>query len=36
VKFAENVFYEFHDGLIRDVRSVLDKVAIEGQLRQGR
>lgn len=32
VSFAENVFYEFCDGLIRDVWSVIDKTAIEAQL----
>jgi len=33
VKFCENVFYELRDGLIQDVWSILDKVAIEAQLR---
>lgn len=33
VTFWENVFYEFQDGKIRDVRSVIDKPAIEAQLR---
>ncbi|WP_175688321.1 ester cyclase [Burkholderia anthina] len=32
VTFAENVFYEFHDGKIRQVWSVIDKAAIEAQL----
>lgn len=32
VQFSENVFYEFLDGKIRNVWSVLDKVAIEAQL----
>ncbi len=32
IKFAENVFYRFETGRIVDVRSVLDKVAIEAQL----
>ena len=32
VPFAENVFYEFHDGKIRQVWSVIDKAAIEKQL----
>ncbi len=32
IAFAENVFYEFRDGLIVDVRSVVDKAAIEAQL----
>ncbi|MCR4465724.1 MULTISPECIES: ester cyclase [unclassified Burkholderia] len=32
VTFAENVFYEFHDGRIRQVWSVIDKAAIEAQL----
>ena len=34
VTFAENVFYEFRDGKVWQVWSVLDKVAIEAQLRQ--
>jgi hypothetical protein len=29
---CENVFYEFHDGKIVQVWSVIDKVAIEAQL----
>jgi predicted ester cyclase len=33
VTFWENVFYAFQDGKIRDVRSVIDKAAIEAQLR---
>lgn len=32
VSFAENVFYEFHDGRIREVWSVIDKAAIQAQL----
>ncbi|WP_396332592.1 ester cyclase [Burkholderia anthina] len=32
VTFAENAFYEFHDGKIRQVWSVIDKAAIEAQL----
>ncbi|KWA24162.1 ester cyclase [Burkholderia territorii] len=32
ITFAENVFYEFHDGKIRQVWSVIDKTAIEAQL----
>ncbi|MBY4865002.1 ester cyclase [Burkholderia sp. Bp9017] len=32
VTFAENVIYEFHDGKIRQVWSVIDKAAIEAQL----
>jgi predicted ester cyclase len=32
VSFAENVFYEFRDGRIAEVWSILDKAAIEGQL----
>ena len=32
VSFAENVFYEFRDGLIEKVWSVIDKAAIEAQL----
>jgi steroid delta-isomerase-like uncharacterized protein len=35
VSFAENVFYEFRDGKIWRVLSVIDKAAIEAQL-QGR
>ena len=31
--FAENVFYGFEDGRIREVWSVIDKAAIEAQLR---
>ncbi|NID05762.1 SnoaL-like domain-containing protein [Luteibacter jiangsuensis] len=33
VGFAENVFYEFREGLIREVWSVVDKAAIEAQLK---
>ena len=32
VRFDENVFYAYHDGLIHDVRSIIDKAAIAGQL----
>lgn len=32
VSFAENVFYEFRDGKIVQVWSVIDKTAIEAQL----
>lgn len=32
VSFTENVFYEFRDGKIASVWSVIDKAAIEGQL----
>ncbi|MAY62742.1 MAG: ester cyclase [Rhizobiales bacterium] len=32
VRFDENVFYEYRDGLIREVRSVIDKAAIAEQL----
>lgn len=32
VQFTENVFYEFDDARIRQVWSVIDKVAIEAQL----
>ncbi len=32
VSFSENVIYEFRDGKIRHVWSVVDKAAIEGQL----
>ena len=33
ITFAENVFYEFREGRIQEVWSVIDKAAIEGQLR---
>lgn len=33
VQFAENVFYEFKDNKIKEVWSVIDKAAIEKQLR---
>lgn len=33
VTFCENAFYGFQDGRIRDVRSVIDKSAIEARLR---
>ncbi|MEQ5834714.1 ester cyclase [Marinobacter sp. NFXS9] len=33
VSFAENVFYEFRDEKIVQVWSVIDKAAIEAQLR---
>lgn len=32
VSFCENVFYQFHDGKIRHVWSIVDKPAIEAQL----
>lgn len=32
VSFTENVFYEFLDGRVREVWSVIDKTAIEAQL----
>lgn len=32
VQFAENVFYEFSDGRIATVWSIIDKAAIEAQL----
>ena len=32
VSFAENVFYEFREGRIREVWSVIDKAAIQAQL----
>lgn len=32
VSFCENVFYEFRDGKIQQVWSVIDKAAIEAQL----
>lgn len=32
VSFAENVFYEFRDGKVRRVWSVIDKQAIEAQI----
>ncbi|OZI19212.1 ester cyclase [Bordetella genomosp. 9] len=32
VSFREHAFYEFRDGRIFDVRSVIDKAAIEAQL----
>ena len=32
VSFAENAFYEFHNGKIKRVWSVIDKAAIEAQL----
>jgi predicted ester cyclase len=35
VAFAENVFYQFHDGKIVQVWSVIDKLAIEAQLTGG-
>ncbi len=33
VAFAEHAFYEYRDGKIWDVKSVIDKAAIEAQLR---
>jgi predicted ester cyclase len=32
VQFSENVFYQFHDGRIENVWSVIDKASIESQL----
>ena len=32
VSFTENVFYQFHQGKIRQVWSIIDKAAIEAQL----
>jgi len=32
VQFAENVFYQFLDGRIETVWSIIDKAAIEAQL----
>ena len=32
VSFTENVFYEFREGRIRQVWSIIDKAAIEAQL----
>ncbi|HTN96845.1 MAG TPA: ester cyclase [Nordella sp.] len=32
VQFSENVFYEFEDGRIANVWSIIDKAAIEAQL----
>lgn len=32
ISFAENVFYQFRDGQIASVRSIIDKDAIEAQL----
>ena len=32
VRFSENVFYEFRDGRIAEVWSVIDKAAVEAQL----
>jgi predicted ester cyclase len=34
VRFTENVFYQFRDGKIVEVWSVIDKAAIEAQLSQ--
>ena len=34
ISFAENVFYEFQDGKIVRVWSVIDKVAVEAQIRR--
>ncbi|WP_238386684.1 ester cyclase [Chitinophaga rupis] len=33
IVFTENVFYQFHDGKIIEVWSVIDKAAIEAQLK---
>jgi predicted ester cyclase len=35
IQFAENVFYEFRDGKIKEVWSVIDKASIERQLSTG-
>ena len=35
VSFTENVFYEFREGKIAEVWSVIDKAAIEAQLPRG-
>lgn len=35
VSFSENVFYRFKEGRIDDVWSILDKMAIESQMRAG-
>lgn len=32
VRFCENVFYEYREGRIREVWSVIDKAAVEAQL----
>lgn len=32
IRFAENVFYEFRDGRIAEVWSIIDKAAVEAQL----
>ncbi|WP_138467685.1 ester cyclase [Poseidonocella sp. HB161398] len=32
VRFGENVFYRFGDGLIREVHSVIDRMAVGAQL----
>lgn len=32
IAFSENVFYEFRDGKIVNVRSLLDKLAVEAQI----
>jgi len=36
ISFAENVFYEFREGKIRQAWSVIDKAAIEAQLLETR
>jgi predicted ester cyclase len=36
VSFAENVFYEFREGKMAKVWSVIDKAAIEARLQEGR
>ena len=33
VSFTENVFYEFREGKIEDVWSIIDKAAVEAQIR---
>ena len=35
IRFAENVIYEFKDGRIVEVWSIIDKAAIEAQLQAG-
>jgi predicted ester cyclase len=34
IRFTENVFYRFDDGKIKEVWSVIDKAAIEAQLKE--
>jgi predicted ester cyclase len=35
LRFAEHVFYRYRDGLIAEVDSLIDRAAIEAQLRAG-